>query len=105
MQFLQIKIASTDLRDEEDGGGSPGVVALHHDVGVVGRGQEDEEAHEALLQTAEVSGVDFAKEVKSEDGVDQHNEHHQTQHVQDRWQALQYLSNKPGKRGQIPTMH
>ena len=81
-------------RDEEDGRRPLVVVALHHDVGVVGRGQEDEEADEALLQAAKVSRVDLAEEVEAEDGIDQHHEHHQTQHVQDRRQALQNLSNE-----------
>ena len=39
---VYFKIVSTVLRDEKDGRRSPGVVALHHDVRVVGRGQEDE---------------------------------------------------------------
>ena len=86
-----------DSRDEEDCRGPPGVVALHHDVGVVGRGQEDEEADEALLQAAEVARVDLAEEVEAEDGVDQHHEHHETQHVQDRRQALQNLSYESGR--------
>ena len=59
------------------------------------RRQENEEANKTLEQRREVLRVDVAKQIEAKDTKDQHDKEDQAQHVQDRREALQNLTDEP----------
>ncbi len=59
------------------------------------RRQENEEANKTLEQRREVLRVDVAKQIEAKDTKDQHDKEDQAEHVQDRREALQNLTDKP----------